>query len=58
MRVMYIFFMAHYDVSFSGAGNGDFVAVFVAFMILAFGNKVHRGFVQRVNLVFIFGLQF
>ena len=36
--------------------HGYFVAVFIAFVVFAFANRISMGFVQGINFVFIFGL--
>lgn len=44
------------DVGLGRRGNGDFVAVFVRLMVLAFTDAVHVEFMQTVYFVAVFGL--
>ncbi len=44
------------EIAFSCAGNRDFIAILVLFVVFAFGDTVHLRFMQGVNLVFVFGL--
>ena len=55
---MLVFLMADNadnDVVF-GRDDGYFVAVFIAFVLFAFANRISMGFVQGINFVFVFGL--
>ena len=54
MLVLWVADYAHYDVGLGCGGNGNFVAVFVGFVVLAFADAVHTGFMERVNLVVVF----
>ncbi len=42
----------HYDACGLGVKNGYFVAVFILFVLFAFGDAMYPGFVQGVDLVF------
>ena len=59
MAVMQVPFMTDStddEVTFRCAGDGDFIAILVLFVVFAFGDTVHLRFMQGVNLVFVFGL--
>ncbi len=43
-------------IAFGGAGNGDFIAIFVLLVIFAFGNAVHLRFVQGIDFILVFWL--
>jgi len=51
--------MAHHthdDISFCGAGDGDFIAIFILFMVFPFADTVSSGLVQGIDLVFVLRL--
>lgn len=59
MAVMHVVLMADCaddEIAFGHAGNRDFIAILVLFVVFAFGDTVHLRFMQGVNLVFVFGL--
>ena len=47
---------ANHDVAVFGRDDGYFIAVFIAFVVFAFTNRISMGFVQGINFVFVFGL--
>ncbi len=47
---------ANDDVCRCCRSNGDFVAVFVGLVVFTFANTINCRLMQRVDLVFIFGL--
>ena len=44
------------EIAFGGAGDGDFIAILVLFVVFAFGDAVYLGLVQGVDFVLILWL--
>ncbi len=61
MVIVKVFVMAdntHDDVGFCCAGNRDFIAIFVLFMVFPFSYAIDSRFMQGVDFVFVFWLLF
>ena len=44
------------DIAGCCAGNGCLAAIFISFVIFAFGDAICLGFVQGIDLVLVLGL--